>query len=164
MTEKERRRDTMEEACCPVCLSEIQEGGHELECGHSFHSSCLIGWIRRGNLSCPTCRRYLGASEGEEGGEDDARPFFYFLTYDASQRVADMRRKARTSSASTALKRIVVRLRQAEREMKDAGRDLRDVSNEHSDVLKVISQKKRRKRAAARKVHRLKLQIANLDE
>ena len=43
-------------AMCSICLEENSEGIHELECGHSFHSSCLITWLRRGNLSCPNCR------------------------------------------------------------------------------------------------------------
>lgn len=42
---------------CAICCDAIDSSqSHELRCGHSFHSHCLIGWFSRGNPSCPTCR------------------------------------------------------------------------------------------------------------
>ena len=42
---------------CAICCEAIDPSqSHELRCGHSFHSHCLITWFSQGNPSCPTCR------------------------------------------------------------------------------------------------------------
>ena len=39
-------------------MDELSSDEHSFDqCGHSFHKSCIIDWLRRGNLSCPNCRR-----------------------------------------------------------------------------------------------------------
>lgn len=45
---------------CPVCLKEWTEGEEmkELPCKHSFHSSCILPWLKKTN-SCPMCRHEL---------------------------------------------------------------------------------------------------------
>jgi hypothetical protein len=30
---------------------------HELECGHKFHTECIISWFRSGKTECPYCRK-----------------------------------------------------------------------------------------------------------
>jgi hypothetical protein len=48
---------------CSICLDAINENNHTLECGHSFHPSCIIECFRRqahspfSNGDCPNCRR-----------------------------------------------------------------------------------------------------------
>lgn len=40
---------------CVICLSESQNGVVLLNCGHSYHSSCIGKWFRR-STRCPMCR------------------------------------------------------------------------------------------------------------
>ena len=40
---------------CSICL-EVAETPVKLYCGHQFHSSCIIEWIKR-DFSCPFCRQ-----------------------------------------------------------------------------------------------------------
>ena len=49
--------------CC-ICLDDAMTQHHQLQCGHTFHISCLMRWVRHrgGNksechLTCPLCRR-----------------------------------------------------------------------------------------------------------
>jgi hypothetical protein len=45
---------------CVVCLSEIEESGRKLQCGHYFHSECIVAWwtfTPRSVIECPTCKR-----------------------------------------------------------------------------------------------------------
>lgn len=45
--------------CCSICLSSFESsssGVTQLECKHSFHSSCLEKWMKVSN-TCPLCRR-----------------------------------------------------------------------------------------------------------
>jgi len=42
--------------CC-ICLDTVFTEIHQLpECGHSFHSNCIIAWFRKGNKTCPLCK------------------------------------------------------------------------------------------------------------
>lgn len=42
---------------CPICYEQIHASDQRfLPCGHSFHDSCVMRWIRQGHLSCPLCR------------------------------------------------------------------------------------------------------------
>ena len=41
---------------CAVCLSNINENeGYKLECGHIFHTDCIVKWFRNSNGNCPCC-------------------------------------------------------------------------------------------------------------
>jgi len=46
---------------CPICLDVFDENdksqSFSLECGHGFHTSCLVEWLRSGqHPDCPVCR------------------------------------------------------------------------------------------------------------
>ncbi len=41
---------------CAICISTINEKDkYKLECGHSFHTHCIIQWFRNSNGNCPCC-------------------------------------------------------------------------------------------------------------
>ena len=40
---------------CSICINQIQEGEEILNCGHTFHFSCIQRWLRNNN-TCPMCR------------------------------------------------------------------------------------------------------------
>ena len=41
---------------CAVCLSSINEkDNYKLECGHIFHTDCIVKWFRNSNGNCPCC-------------------------------------------------------------------------------------------------------------
>lgn len=44
---------------CSICYDHGNEEEHTstLECNHTFHSKCIISWLRQGNTSCPLCRQ-----------------------------------------------------------------------------------------------------------
>lgn len=48
---------------CPICLMEDLEDDKnaiKLPCGHNYHSSCIIKWLKRHNV-CPICRFELSS-------------------------------------------------------------------------------------------------------
>lgn len=55
------------EDSCIVCMDTIGEGeGHELACGHVFHTTCILNWARsdsEAHARCPVCRE---APEGAQ--------------------------------------------------------------------------------------------------
>ena len=48
---------------CVVCMEQIKKDVAKLPCGHSFHSSCLIPWLKV-HSTCPTCRHQLPTDAG----------------------------------------------------------------------------------------------------
>lgn len=42
---------------CIICLETNEENEILLECGHSYHPSCIITWFRSYSDECPTCRK-----------------------------------------------------------------------------------------------------------
>ena len=45
---------------CVICCTdedfENENTSTTLECGHTFHTECIINWFRIGNSNCPICR------------------------------------------------------------------------------------------------------------
>ena len=42
---------------CPICLSPLGEGAtFSLDCGHRFHTGCIVEALRRSGPTCPMCR------------------------------------------------------------------------------------------------------------
>ncbi|XP_043719599.1 E3 ubiquitin-protein ligase RNF181 homolog [Telopea speciosissima] len=46
---------------CAVCLTRLEDGDQvrELQCKHEFHKDCLDQWLKREQVTCPLCRRYV---------------------------------------------------------------------------------------------------------
>mgnify|MGYP002633285308 CR=1 FL=1 len=59
---------------CPICMDiiDLNNNSTKTECGHMFHSSCLMKNIAHNGLTCPYCRNVM-AEEPEEvySDEDD---------------------------------------------------------------------------------------------
>jgi hypothetical protein len=43
--------------CAICCDSSSNNDLVSLECGHSYHASCIFDWAREGRDSCPMCRK-----------------------------------------------------------------------------------------------------------
>lgn len=58
--------DVAREETCPVCLEQykLEEEMCGMPCDHSFHTDCLIPWLRNHN-NCPICRLELPTDDLE---------------------------------------------------------------------------------------------------
>jgi hypothetical protein len=65
--EEEEEGSSLGFGCCSVCLDEIQcdKGRFVLECGHTFHSKCILTEFRHRNR-CPMCRTEVAESAAHE--------------------------------------------------------------------------------------------------
>ena len=43
---------------CPICIETI-DSTSTLDCGHLFHSRCILTWKSAGGNTCPVCRREM---------------------------------------------------------------------------------------------------------
>ena len=59
---------------CPICMDEIDMSKNSLvtECGHKFHSSCLLQNIAHNGFDCPYCRNLMAQTPtcSESDSED----------------------------------------------------------------------------------------------
>ena len=57
---------------CPICMDNISETSNKVitECGHCFHTSCLMTNISHNGFGCPYCRTIMAE---ELASEDDSQ-------------------------------------------------------------------------------------------
>lgn len=128
----------MADDVCAICMDDLSsEHEHVLEqCGHAFHSRCLIGWFQRGNLSCPNCRA--------DAYHPDNLPAMY-----VRDRASYIRRTlGRRTTAPPELKTLIATLRTAEQRRRDLRREYMDFQRQHSAILKRVSQLRRKQLTA----------------
>ena len=46
----------MSDDYCTICLNDTDGPFHTLECGHSFHTTCILRWFQDGHRECCNCR------------------------------------------------------------------------------------------------------------
>jgi len=64
---------------CPICMDDLPmlataaAGTNRVttECGHSFHTSCLMSSVAHRGFSCPCCRTEMAEEPEESDDEDD---------------------------------------------------------------------------------------------
>jgi uncharacterized protein YbaR (Trm112 family) len=58
---------------CPICMDEIVENINCVitECGHSFHTKCLLTNVSRNGFGCPYCRNELAVNPRNNDEDDD---------------------------------------------------------------------------------------------
>jgi hypothetical protein len=122
---------------CAICMESVETEAYAFECGHTFHATCLVGWLRQGNLSCPTCR----ADVGEHLDAMTLRERAKYL------RTTVARRK----SCPAELRSLVASVRRAEEAEREATRECTEHHRAHADVFKTHNRLRARKWTAKRR-------------
>lgn len=115
---------------CPVCHEPIEEAdAHRLECGHAFHTACVVKWFRSGNDTCPMCRATPTATISYETVLD---------------RATRMLRRSKARSASAQLRQRARAYRNAKERLLLVTRELREFRALHRDTIKNFNKLRRR--------------------
>lgn len=129
---------------CTICLNTFSETPvHTLQCGHAYHTTCIMTWFRSGNPSCPLCR-----------DEEENIPIL-----SPPEAVRRLKKIAKRKSAPARLKKCVARLKKAEEEHTQAKRSLRDFEKTHVNVLKTVSQKRRKVDSTEKEVDKQEISL-----
>ena len=154
---------------CVICQDGISEVTpiHTLECLHTFHAKCVVGWFRspNSNGACPLCRdgdtREDFANEvqisWENWREEQQRE---------TTRVAHLRRKARGKNAPARLKRLVANVQAAEETQRVRVREVREFlqGEEWRNASATCNKRNRLKRLRWSAAHRVQLRKRRLAE
>jgi hypothetical protein len=138
-----------ESVVCTICLEDIPENNsHSLDgCDHKFHASCIINWMQRGHLSCPSCRQDLLRADPEDG----------LSPMTLRERAKYLRSTvARRTSAPLELKRLVEKIRKAEEKEREVGREYNEFRRTHSETMKRLGCLRTQKYNARRRAYNLK--------
>ncbi|MDA9072779.1 RING finger protein [bacterium] len=58
---------------CPICMDDIVNNTNcvTTECGHQFHSSCLMRSVAHNGFGCPCCRNVMAETPEDDDEDDD---------------------------------------------------------------------------------------------
>lgn len=64
MTHNKKNQKKEKENICSICLDCVGKCSTTLECGHTFHTKCILTWLNKNN-SCPYCRNIVSEMKRE---------------------------------------------------------------------------------------------------
>ena len=134
---------------CSICHdTEESENFTTLECGHEFHSSCIIQWFRSDQVECPMCR---------------GTPSFILTRMEAHARSSMILRKAKKKGAPKELKKLVEKYRKVQKEQKEFQKELKEFNKENAEIFKKRNVMRRKKWQLMSKVSSIKSSIGMWD-
>ena len=145
---------------CAICRDDISGFPTSTlpECGHTFHSECLITWFRSPrdwNFSgknctgtCPLCRH---------------TPSRIFSHQTLAGRVSLLRRLARKKNIHPEVKKTYIRLRQTEKIYRASVKNLSEFRKKNKDLLSQFLKLRMDIRKQRRKVWKVKQELSTFD-
>ena len=145
---------------CPICRDDISgfPTSSLPECGHTFHSECLITWFRSPrdwNFSgknctgvCPLCRH-------------TSNKIYPHQTF--AGRVSLLRRLARKKNIHPAVKKTLERLRQAEKIHRQSTIKLQNFRKENKKILSQETKLRIDRSRQRRKIWKAKQELSTFD-
>ena len=73
--EKSKNNNIVDDECCAICFSELNDDPVKLKCNHIFHSECIKEWVKS-SATCPICRYNIFMCSNCNG----QRIVYYFYT------------------------------------------------------------------------------------
>lgn len=59
-------RSLPEQMTCSICLDPLSSGATKLECGHWYHHTCIVKWLREVSNTCCVCRHEYPGEEAPQ--------------------------------------------------------------------------------------------------
>ena len=124
---------------CSICMNDDSDRQSvQLECGHSFHTECIVQWFRHHNTTCPMCR-----SESIEHMWSRKTP---------AQRIAIMNRLRHKPPH---IRRRLSSIAQWRERKRSADRALKEFTSEYRDLLREYRRRCSAVRLARSTLHRM---------
>lgn len=138
--------------CCAICFcDEIEKPKHVLECGHTFHTDCILSWFRASkNPDCPLCR-----NDGDWNIPD--------LRYKDKVKFLEMFSKNKNCPEDIC--EILNKYKCKKEHLKQKSREVRDVKTQinKTNLWKIYKRKLRNEQRAYEKLFELKRMINCID-
>ena len=78
---------------CPICMDPIElcKNCVTTECGHQFHTSCLMKSVAHNGFACPYCRDEMAEEPEEDESEEDENSYYSYDDYDLDDSLRGLR-------------------------------------------------------------------------
>jgi hypothetical protein len=65
--------NTCQDVDCPICMDIIEENKNcvTTECGHKFHTNCLMKSVAHNGFGCPYCRTAMAEENNDDEDEEE---------------------------------------------------------------------------------------------
>ena len=126
----------MNEDICPICLSNmnIEKDNITIECGHKFHTKCIMQWFRSSRGQCPCCLD----NPFQKGLLNNISIIGSWNRLYITERCTALRKYSRKKECPEKLKKKFDNLRDRENELKDMKKEKSDIikSDEYRNIIK----------------------------
>ncbi len=118
---------------CMICheemIPETNNVKHKLECGHTYHSNCIITWFRTGNDNCPYC-----GDKGVNAIKKDKHVRRYFNVYFNQQktRISKLRQISKRNDAPPKLVKFCERFSEIEKEREEIDANIKKLKSDET--------------------------------
>ena len=163
-------QENYEEVRCSICQEEFTDfdelyetNTHKLEeCGHKFHTTCIINWFRQGNQNCPNC--------GDCGISAGSRKYGFSRNWgwckpELREKFATLRAYSKRKDAPEKLKKSIAKIAEMESKYKELLKKEREEKNKIlenitlKDAVKMRSKQKNAKWDMEKKIARAKRRV-----
>ena len=128
---------------CSICLDDTPGDFTKLDCGHTFHSSCLVTWLWK-KQECPLCRAQpVESSDSDESDDDDEVQQVSMRQYEM-QRSNKLRNLIRRKNHDKETFKKITRLQQWKERCKQSRKQLAWIDENLSNLTKKNTAKLRR--------------------
>ena len=145
---------------CVICLDNISGDSEtfEIECGHKYHTSCIINWFRNGYKSCPLCNDIPSNIN-----EDQESLFRYSFTTSqlGKQRLQNIRKIGNRKNANPEIKKDFLKLKDFKNKEKESLKKLSAFKRtpEYKNAIKMREKLRKKTWVLRRKIQRQELKI-----
>ena len=148
----------------PICLDEVAADSYTLQCGHSFHSKCMLTSVLSGHQRCPICRvSCVQVASTDHGSDEDSDERG---DEDSVERQREINRQSERESHKRMDKAIRIGLRQVKKgvatsQVLDAVRRYKRLTTERD---RLVRDERRSRRAAVAYAEALRSATAALNQ
>lgn len=117
------------EDICSICYDELNNESTTIECGHKYHTNCIIKWFRTGNHKCPLCNDTT----------IDTSNIKYFTKITTIKEIQKLGRK---KNCPINLKKLLNKIKKIKEQQKNKNTQIRDFKKKYKEELKHFSKLK----------------------
>ena len=145
-------QENNDEDICVVCQDILDNGQEQIfylpECGHGYHTNCIMTWFRAGNDACPCCGN-KGINSIHNTNSSGQRRGLYGIYYASKQMTRSskfklLKKTLESNQCPNDLKRIFKNHNKACEDLKELEREKRDGAAErdkmpHKEATAIIN-------------------------
>ena len=112
-----------DENICSICYEPLNESDSNLECGHRYHSNCIIKWFRSGKQNCPLCN-------------DTSIDTSNLLWGTKIETISQIKKLGRKKNCPLNIKKTLDNIKKVDINFKNIKKDEKEFKNEYKDLIK----------------------------